>query len=74
MISGQLRKVLTQVSPYIDISNSISGQLDSLQIAMLLIEIEKEFKISLPTAELVFMRVLDFESLLSVINKKLEQQ
>lgn len=66
-----LKNRLIAIFPNIDLESKITDQLDSLQIAILLNAIEDEFKISFPSAELVFMKSFDFESLLAKIEKRL---
>ncbi len=71
MTAELLRKRLVAIFPNIDLESKITDQLDSLQIAVLLNAIEEEFGIFFPSAELVFMKSLDFESLTKKIDERL---
>jgi len=67
----KLEAVISRVSPGTRFNESLAAQLDSLQVAFLLDEIEKEFAISFPTAELIHLSELTLHGLAQAIARRL---
>lgn len=73
MLKQRLEATILRVSPGVELRAELNAQLDSLQVAFLLNEIETEFGVSFPTAELIFLKPLTLEGLEQAIARQLGQ-
>lgn len=71
MVSDRLERLLKKNYPGVNLSRNLNDQLNSIQLATLLNDIEVEFSISFSTAELIFMDEVNMKSLEAVIAKRI---
>ncbi|MBL7687764.1 MAG: acyl carrier protein [Bdellovibrionaceae bacterium] len=74
IIAKRLKLRLESTFPKIDLSKKISDQLDSLQLAVLLNEVESEFGISVPSSQLIFLKSIDLDALTKMVSDRLAAQ
>lgn len=72
-VSDRLKKVILKIKPGADLNSEFSKQFDSIAIAFLLVEIEKEFHVSFPTSKLLLMSEVNFENIKNEILKAMKQ-
>ena len=70
MIRQRLKSLITKVSPGLQLEGDLQLQLESLQFVVLLNEIEKEFDIDFPTAELFNIQFLTLDGLEAAILRR----
>jgi acyl carrier protein len=70
-LKQRLESVILKVNPGARVGDALLTQMDSLQVAFLLDEIEKEFSISFPSSELIFLKQLTLEGLASTVTRLL---